>query len=323
MVDTGGVEFLGETYSHSLASVQHPGEFIRQAEAHSRKIKQFFNLTPSVFKNTELIYSDEIGRNIARMGFKAVLTEGSKRVLKWRSPNYLYANPHHPKFVVLFKNNHLSENLAFRLANPDWPGWPGVGNNYISLLNNLPAQEKVINLLIKYDLVGQGQRKISDIFNFLKTFAETILERTDYLFKTPSEIIDHQIPVSEIYIPELVSSEENNDEDLSTWIGNELQEEALAKLYSINDKIENCPNPDLWKDWQYLQSTDHFYYMSSKFFSSPDGSFLNPYNNPYEAFMNYMNILDDFINRVNESAKKTSRIFHYAKSREMIKEKSI
>jgi alpha-amylase len=321
MADTEGVEFLCETYSHSLASLFCREEFIRQSRAHAQKIEVLFNQTPKVYTNTGLIYSDNIGEMVARMGFKAMITEGAKHILDWRSPNYLYQNPITPELKLLLSNNRLSEAIGFRFDNSDWQGWPGISSNFISLLNNIPQQEKLVNIFLDYKLAGKGQLKGSGIFNFLKSLPSTILEMTDYKFMNPSEISDQYTPVSEICIPEPVSRTDREEGDLSAWLDNELQEEALRKLYSVNDKIEYCHNSDLLKDWKYLQSLDHLYYMSSKFFSNQeDSSVINPYNNPYEAFMNYMNILDDFVIRLNHATKRALGRFTYTKSRELVKD---
>jgi len=320
MADTGGVEFFGETYSYSLASLFNKDEFIRQSKAHVQKIEKLFNQTPIVYKNTELIYSDAIGEMVAQMGFKAILTEGAKHILRWRSPNYLYHNPKSPELYLLLKNNRLSEDVALGFANADRFGCSGISNNFISILNNIPLQEPIVNLFVDYKFAGKGQNKGNGINKFLKSLSSSIMEMTDYKFMTPSEISDNYLPVSEIPIPEPISRGSREERDLSAWVGNELQQEALKKLYSVNDKIENCHNSDLLRDWQYLQSLDHLYFMSSKFFSNREvASLTNPYNSPYEAFMNYMNILDDFVNRLNHAVRKTMRRFIYSKSKELVK----
>ena len=319
MADTGGVEFLCETYSHSFASLHNKSEFVRQVNAHSKKIKNLFDQVPRVFKNTELIYSDLIGEMVSELGFKAVLTEGVKHVLRWRSPNYLYRNPLRPELSLLLKNSHLSENIAFRLTNPEYPGRT---NSYQSVLNNIPSPEKIVNIFMNYEMIGQGKKKGKGIFNFLKSFPSTVLEKTEYEFMTPSEMVAYYHSVSDILVPDPICREVSEGEAFTSWLGNELQQEAMAKLYSVNNKIENCNNTDLVKDWQYLQSSDHFYYMSSKFFTNQEGSsFINPYNNPYEAFMNYMNVLDDFVIRLNRSDLKYVRLLTYTKSGKMKKEK--
>lgn len=321
MSDIGGVEFLGETYSHSLASLFDKNEFIRQSNAHIKKIEDLFNQTPSVYKNTEMIYSDNIGELVALMGFKSVLTEGTKQVLGWRSPNYLYCHPSEHELKLLFNNDRMSDDLISKFGNPDRERWQNITSKCVSALKSLPYQEKLINLFFDYEKVTKGQNKGTGILNFLKFFPSSVLELTDYRFMNPGEISNSYSPVSEISIPKPVSGAGNEASVISAWLGNELQEEALRKLYSVNDKIENCHNTDLLRDWQCLQSIDHLYYMSSKFFSNQgDSTMKNPYNNPYEAFMNYMNILDDFEMRLNDASKATFRRFNYMKSRELVKD---
>lgn len=263
MAHTGGVEFVGETYSHSLASLFDNGEFIRQSLSHTEKIRDLFNQTPSVYKNTELIYSDNIGETVARMGFKAILTEGARHVLSWRSPNYLY---HHPKndLKIFVNNSWLIEDISFRF-NSDLLG-AGI-SNFISAINNLPQEEELVNLIVNYELAGERQLKRLGILNFLNSLP-SVLEVTDLKFLNPSEISDRYSPVAKISIPEIVSGADREKDRFSEWFGNELQQEALRKLHNVSDKIENCQNADLLKDWQYLQSLDHLFYMSSKFFST-------------------------------------------------------
>jgi len=295
---TGCVEFLAETYAYSLASLKNEEEFKRQVEAHSNKMEELFGQLPQVFKNTELIYSDEIGAMVAEMGFKAVLTEGARHILKWRSPNYLYYNSIIPFFRVLLKNSQLSEDIAFRLSNADWTGWPTTENNYLSVLNKISAEEKIVNLFMDYETVGQYQKKGKGIYNFLESFPSAVFEMTEYGFMTPSEIVCYNQPISTISVPEPIFRMPY-ERDLSVWPGNELQQEALNKLYESSDKIARCTDPVMLKDWQFLQSIDHFNYMSVKQFRDLDLiEGMNPYENFYEAFMNYMNVLNDFIMRL-------------------------
>jgi alpha-amylase len=300
---TGGVEFLGETYCHSFAALKDQKEFRRQVETHANKIMELFGQRPRVFKNTELIYSDTIGEMIAGMGFKAILTEGARHILKWRSPNHVYCNSISPTIKVLLKNPSLNEDITFRLSNPDWTGWPKTANNYLAMLNRIPSDEQILNLCIDYDAVGQGQKKGSAIFNFLESFPLAVSEKTEYGFMTPSEMVCNYQPVSEINVPNPISRSDKDD-SLKDWLGNELQQEAFDKLYTSVDKINQCSDPEILKDWQYLQPSNHFYYMCSRFFSDNDIHHnLNPYDNPYEAFMNYMNVLSDFTIRLNNSTK--------------------
>lgn len=209
LADTGCVEFIAETYSHSLASLKDKNEFIRQVKAHSDKIEELFGQRPEVSKNTELIYNDSIGSILAEMGFKAVITEGARHILKWRSPNYIYRNPIASELAVLFKNIQLNDDLSFRFANADWTGWPRIENNYLSLLNKIPDHENVVNLFMDYETVCKGQQKVTKSFNFLNSFPSAVFEMTDFSFMTPSEICDFNKPLSEILVPEIVSRSAN------------------------------------------------------------------------------------------------------------------
>jgi alpha-amylase len=231
-----------------------------------------------------------------------VITEGARHILKWRSPNYIYRNPNSSELAILFRNILLNDDIAFRFANADWTGWPRIENNYLSLLNKIPEHENVVNLFMDYEAVCSGQQKNTKSFNFLNSFPSAVFEMTDFSFMTPSEICDFNKPLSDILIPETVSRSDNEGGDLSAWLGNDLQKEAQDKLYGLKEKINLCSDPKLLNDWNWLQSTDHFYYMCSKFFTNKEVSSLsNPYNNPYEAFMNYMNVLNDFSYRINRS----------------------
>lgn len=302
LAETGSVEFIGETYSHSLASLKDKHEFIGQIKSHSQKIEELFGQKPEVFKNTELVYNDSLGSILTELGFKAVISEGARHILKWRSPNYIYRNPNSSELAILFRNIQLNNDLGFRFANADWTGWPRIENNYLSILNKIPEHENVVNLFMDYETVCSGQQKNTKSFNFLNSFPSAVFEMTDFSFMTPSEICDFNKPLSEILIPETVSRSDNEGGDLSAWMGNDLQKEAQDKLYGLKEKINLCNDPKLLNDWNYLQSTDHFYYMCSKFFTNKEvSSLLNPYNNPYEAFMNYMNVLNDFSYRLNRS----------------------
>jgi alpha-amylase len=302
LAETGNVEFLAEPYAHSLAFLMDREEFIQQVKSHSEKIFEFFGQSTKVFKNTELIYNDSIGAAINEIGFDAVITEGDRHILKWRSPNYVYRNPIAPDLSILFRNIQLNDSIAFRFANPEWTGWPRIENSYLSILNKIPDHENIVNLFMDYELICQGQQKANKSFNFLNSFPSAVFEMTDYNFMTPSEIYDFNKPLSEISVPETISRQDNEGGDLSGWMGNELQKEAFDKLYGLKEKIKLCNDPKILRDWNYLQSTDHFYYMCAKFFSNKEVSSLNnPYNNPYEAFINYMNVLNDFSYRIYHS----------------------
>lgn len=300
LAQTGQVEFLSETYSHSLASQKSKSEFKRQVEQHRQKIKSLFNQEPTTFRNTELIYSDEIGKMVYDLGYKTMLTEGARHVLGWKSPNYLYVNSLNPKLKVLLKNFRLSDDIAFRFSDQSWAGWPLTAEKFVAWLNELPKEDEVVNLFMDYETFGEHQWKETGIFDFMKALPEAILKDKNLKFTTPAEAAQELQPVSAINVPNPISWADE-ERDLTAWLGNELQDEAFDKLYALENKIINCGDEDLMSDWQKLQASDHFYYMCTKWFS--DGAvhhYFNPYNSPYEAFINYMNVLSDFIRRVEQ-----------------------
>nr|WP_321453460.1 glycoside hydrolase family 57 protein [uncultured Carboxylicivirga sp.] len=299
LVDTGNVEILSETYSHSLVSLKNEKEFKRQVKQHSQIIKETFGVKPKVFRNTELIYSDEIGRMVQSMGYEGMLTEGAKHILGWKSPDFLYCNAIEPKLKVLLKNFVLSDDIAFRFGNKGWCEWPLTTKKYVNWINKLDPKEEIINLFMDYETFGEHQWKETGIFEFLEDLPKEIIKSKSLQFVTPSEAIEKLQPVSAVHVPQPISWADE-ERDLTAWLGNEMQQEAFEKLYSLLPKINQCEDVKLLKDWQYLQVSDHFYYMSTKFFSDGEvHAYFNPYETPYEAFINYMNVLSDFTLRLN------------------------
>ncbi len=296
---TGQVEFLAETYAHSLASMHNREEFIRQVNDHRAMVREVFGQEPTVFRNTELAYSDEIGSTVYHMGFKAMLTEGAKHVLGWKSPNYLYCNALEPRLKVLLKNYKLSDDIAFRFGNTSWPEYPLTSEKFVGWLNQLPPAEETVNLFMDYETFGEHQWKETGIFDFLEALPEAVFRNSRFTFSTPSEVADSLQVISAVNVPNPISWADE-ERDLTAWLGNEMQQEAFHKLYDLRDRVYLSKNPELMQDFKYLQVSDHFYYMSTKFFSDGEvHSYFNPYNTPYEAFINYMNILSDFEIRVN------------------------
>ncbi len=296
---TGSVEFLAESYAHSLASLKQEEEFKSQVESHRALIKEHFGQDPKVFRNTELVYSDRIGAAVYSMGFKAMLSEGAKHVLGWKSPNYLYCNAIEPRLKVLLKNYKLSDDIAFRFSNKGWPDYPLTAEKYAGWLKATPKEEETINLFMDYETFGEHQWKETGIFEFLAALPSVILKNTDFTFSTPSEVADKLQVVSAVHVPNPISWADE-ERDLSAWLGNAMQNEAFNKLYDLRDKVYESNDPELMQDFRYLQVSDHFYYMSTKFFSDGEvHSYFNPYSTPYEAFINYMNVLSDFKIRVD------------------------
>ncbi len=294
LAKTGQVEFLAETNAHSLVSLKDPEEFNRQVAQHVKVIERLFGQTPTTFRNTELIYSDMLGADIAQMGFKTVLAEGAKQVLGWKSPNYLYCNAIEPRLKVMLKNFVLSDDIAFKFGNQSWSEWPLTAEKYLGWLENLSPKEELVNLFMNYETLGENQRKETGIFDFFKALVDLSIRHNKMQFSTPAKISALLQPISAAHVP-LPTSWADEERDLSAWLGNEMQNEAIDKLYQLTPLVNQCTDVALLKDWQYLQASDHFYYMSTKFFSSGVSKvYQNPYDTPYDAFINYMNVLSDF-----------------------------
>ncbi len=310
LADTGCVEFLAETYSHSLSSIKDREEFESQIKEHSTMIKELFGQTPKVFRNTELIYSDLIGEVVADMGYKAMLTEGAKHILGWKSSNFLYANAINPKLKLLLKNFRLSDDIAFRFSNKSWSEWPLKTGKYVKWLNDINAKDEVVNLFIDYETFGEHQWAETGIFEFMRHLPGEVLKKTNYEFLTPSEVADKHQPIGVMHVQHPISWADE-ERDLTAWLDNELQDEAFEKLYSLKPLVDQINSPELLRDWKYLQTSDHFYYMCTKWFSDGDvHKYFNPYASPYEAFINYMNILSDFILRIEAHLKMRIETLH-------------
>ena len=293
---TGHVEFLAETYAHSLASIYDEDEFVRQVKAHTDKIKSLFDQTPTAFRNTELILSNEIGELIARMGYKLVLTEGAKHVLGWKSPNLLYSCAANPKLKIMMRNFKLSDDISFRFSDWSWAQHPLTAEKYMQWIADIPADEPLVNLFMGYEAFGEMHRADSGIFEFLKALP-SFASIHKISFSTPSLAASALKPIAAANIPYPLSWADE-EKDLSAWKGNDLQAEALDKLYKVSERVHLCTDTALKYDWINLQSSDHFYYMCTKHFSDGKIPHASPFDTPFDAFMNYMNILSDFLQRV-------------------------
>ena len=295
---TGNVEFLAETEAHSLSALKSKTEFQRQVKIHTDRIEKYFGVKPTTFRNTELIYSDAIGEMVADMGYKLMLTEGAKHVLGWRSPNFMYANAVRPDLKLLLKNYRLSDDIAFRFSHQSWADWPLTTDKFVDWINKLDKKDEVLNLFMDYETFGEHQWAETGIFEFMRSLPEKVFSNSDFGFAAPSELAKKLQPVSSISVPTEISWADE-ERDLTAWLGNDLQDEAFDKLYALKEKVKKCEDPQIWKDWSYLQTSDHFYYMCTKFFSDQAvHNYFNPYNSPYDAFINYMNVLSDFILRL-------------------------
>ncbi len=298
---TGSVEFLCETYYHSLVSLADPNTFRYQVNKQKETIERYFGQTPKAFRNTELVYSDNIGKMVADMGFKTLLTEGAKHVLGWKSPDFVYSCAEAPKLSLLLRNSAMSDDIAFRFSDRGWEDWPLTADKYLAWLKAAAENEDIINLFMDYETFGEHQKAQSGIFDFMKYLPQTVIEDGTFEFVTPSQATRKHKAVASLDVPDPISWADE-ERDLSAWLGNELQNEAFGKLYKLSENLAILNNDDFWSDYGHLQESDHFYYMCTKFFS--DGAvhkYFNPYDTPYEAFINYMNVLSDFILRVNDA----------------------
>ncbi|QZT35732.1 glycoside hydrolase family 57 protein [Halosquirtibacter xylanolyticus] len=294
LANTGCVEFLSGTYAYSLSSIVDEGEFKRQVQQHEALIEELFGQKPRVFCNTDLVYSDEIGEQIASMGFDGVITEGAKHILGWKSPNFVYCNAINPRLKVLMRNYKLSDDLRFKFSNKEWSEYPLTAEKYLSWIEDGDENEEIYNLCFDYDSIGKHNAKESGIYDFINRFVELVVENQSTSFVTPTEILKQLQTVSAVHVPYPISWTDE-ERDLSSWLGNDLQKEAFNKLYAISALIKKCQDTDVLHIWNALQSSDHLSFMSTKWFSDGQVEWNdNPYESPYDAFINYMNVLNDF-----------------------------
>ena len=294
---TGAVEFLAETYAHSLSSLIDPVEFQNQVQLQTQKIKLLFDQEPKVFRNTEMIFSDEIAEMVYDMGYTKMISEGAKHVLSWRSPNYVYKSDAQPNLKLLLRNSQFSDDISLRFSDYTWKEYPLTAEKYASWIAATEKQEEVFNIFMNYETFGNLQPSHSGIFEFMKALPKFAFEK-GIEFSTPSQIMDTHKPVGTVSVPNPISWADE-ERDLSRWLGNKLQKSALNTLYEISERVRLTNDRRLKQDWNYLQSSDHFYYMSTKhFFDGSMHSKFSPYQSPYDAFNNYMNVLSDFIDRV-------------------------
>ncbi|MBO7197791.1 MAG: glycoside hydrolase family 57 protein [Tidjanibacter sp.] len=295
---TGCVEFLAETYSHSLSALISPEEFKREVEEHVALIKEEFGYTPTSFRNTELIYSDQIGEMVASMGFKAMLAEGAKHVLGWKSPNFVYANALDQKLRVLLRNYKLSDDIAFRFSNQGWGEWPLTADKYAGWIADENTTGEIVNLFMDYETFGEHQKAASGIFDFVASLPKAMLSTGALTFGTVTETAAANQPTGVLYCTHAMSWADE-ERDVTAWLGNELQNEAFGKLYGLQESVHALNNPDFNYVWNFMKASDHFYYMATKWFSDGDvHSYFNPYDSAYNAFINYMNVLSDFANEL-------------------------
>lgn len=297
LADTGSVEFLGETYFHSLACLIPGHEFEIQALKHAELIEKHFGKRPTVFRNTELIYNDELGKRISMLGFEGVFTDGVRQIVgNTKSVHQIYDHPSEENLKIFLRDFSLSDDIAFRFSQH---GKPLTAETYIEWLNDIPSYEKIINLAMDYETFGEHQKKESGIINFLKNLLTTLAKSKTHKLLTPSDAINTIKPHATISAPEYISWADQ-ERDLSAWLGNDMQRDAFNSLMKLEKSVKSIGRPEMVKQWRQLQTSDHFYYMSTK--KGSDGNvhdYFSPYPSPYEAFINFMNVLTDFMVHVD------------------------
>jgi alpha-amylase len=305
LADTGCVEFLGETYYHSLSFLFNRDEFAEQVRMHRQLIEELFGQRPCVFRNTELIYNNDLAREIERLGgFKAVLTEGADHILGYRSQNYDYRPPDTQNLKLLLKNFRLSDDIAFRFSNRQWSEWPLRPGKFGQWVNAVNGNGYTVNLFVDYETFGEHQWEDTGIFGFLRELPGEILKHPDNDFKTPGEVADSYDAVGTVDVPGLISWADT-ERDLSAWLGNNMQHNAITHLYELAEAVHRTANPDLLRDWRRLQISDHFYYMCTKYFSDGDvHKYFNPYASPYDSYINFMSVLDNLRSRCTRQAPR-------------------
>ena len=303
---TGAVEFLNETYYHSLAFLFSPREFREQVALHREKIRSLFGQKSSTFRNTELIYNDEIAKTVEKMGYRTILAEGADKILGWRSPNFAYRPAGCDTLKLLLRNYRVSDDLAFRFGNAKWPEYPLMADKYAHWIHqNLTAD--VINLFMDYETFGEHQWQETGIFKFLRRLPEEILKNPAFRFLTPAEASRDCKPVASLTITDYLSWADA-ERDLTAWLGNGMQKDGFRSLKEMEKAARHSRDASLIHQWRLFQTSDHFYYMCTKWFS--DGAvhkYFNPYSSPYDAYINYMNILDDFSGFLKDTVRGKQR----------------
>jgi alpha-amylase len=299
--ETGCVEFLSETYHHSLAFLYSREEFRAQVELHRQLMKELFGQDPRVFRNTELIYNNDLAHFVSHMGYDGILSEGADSVLGYRSPNYVYRPPHAPRMKLLLKNYRLSDDIAFRFSNRAWEQWPLTAEKFAQWVNQINGNGYVCNLFMDYETFGEHQWADTGIFDFLRHMPEAILNASaENNFRTPMQLVEEHEAVGEIDVPHMISWADT-ERDLSAWLGNAMQSNALHELYKLEGPLKEKGDEQLLTDWRRLTSSDHFYYMCTKFWADGDvHKYFSPYESPYDSYINFMNVLDNVQSRLRE-----------------------
>jgi alpha-amylase len=298
LAQTGCVEFLAETYYHSLSFLYSRQEFIEQINLHTQTIQKLFGQTPRVFRNTELIYNNQLAEIIESMNqFDAVITEGADHILGHRNSNFVYRPPNCKRLKLLLKNYSLSDDIAFRFGNQKWNEYPLMADKFAAWVNRINDNGQVVNLFMDYETFGKPQWQDTGIFDFMAHLPQEVLKYAGNDFKTPSEVADAYEALDVVDIPHIISWADM-ERDLSAWLGNAMQSNALHEVYRLEKSIRQSRDERLLEDWRKLQTSDHFYYMCTKYFA--DGSTrqsFNPYDSPYDSYINFMNVLNNLKSR--------------------------
>lgn len=305
LAETGCIEFLGETYYHSLAALYDRTEFVAQLEQHANLTRELFGMSPQVLRNTELIYSDEIGKLAAQLGYRGILAEGVDEILFLQSPHHIYAVPE-KDCGLLLKSYKLSDDIAFRFSDRSWQEWPLTTKKFSSWIEALGEDADTLNLFMDYETFGEHQWAESGIFDFLRALPQEVLSLRDWNFRTPSEVLLTYPKRGELSVPRLTSWADK-DRGVSAWCGNQMQERALQMAYEVAHTLRKEGDTDAYSTWRKLLTSDHFYYMSTK--KASDGevhSYFSPFESPYDAFVSFMNVLRDFRQQLSRRASSMS-----------------
>lgn len=303
LAQTGCVEFLCETYYHSLSFLYSREEFAQQIHRHKETIREYFGQDPVIFRNTELVYNNDLAYFVKEMGFEGVICEGADHILGFRSPNFVYHPPGLRGLKVLLKNYRLSDDIAFRFSNRGWAEWPLTAPKFARWISDVNGNGQTVNLFMDYETMGEHQWEDTGIFDFLTHLPDEVFKHPDNNFKTPSEVIRDYDAMGEIDVPHMISWADI-ERDLSAWLGNAMQSNALHELYRMEQQVKQTEDPEIIVDWRKLQTSDHFYYMCTKWFADGDvHKYFNPYDSPYDSYINFMNVMDNLRSRCRQACK--------------------
>lgn len=306
LAKTGCVEFLNETYHHSLSFLSSKDEFREQVALHRKKIKHLFGQSSKVFRNTELVFNNELAHTVEKMGYKGILAEGADHILGWRSPNFLYTPKTASTIKLFLKNYRLSDDIAFRFSERSWKEWPLTAEKFTSWVNAINGNGNVLNLFMDYETFGEHQWESTGIFGFLKALPHFVRRHPDNDFITPSEAVRRYPAVGELDIHHPMSWADI-ERDTSAWLGNRMQQEAFRHLFQMEKDVKTAGDQALLEDWRRLQTSDHLYYMCTKWFADGDvHKYFNPYGSPYDGFINFFNVLNDLQHRIREKQRFVS-----------------